>query len=299
MLQRSGISTTVLLIPCFNEASRLPVPAFCDYLVDHPDTILVFVNDGSTDTTNHTLESIQQRVGSAQVKILSLVQNGGKAEAIRQGMHLVLSGSFQSQYQPDLVGYMDADLATPFSEIERLIEVALRRTDVTLVVGSRLALKGHRVVRTPSRKFLGRVFAFAVSLTLDIGLRDTQCGAKIFRNGEYLRTVFGKKFCDRWLFDVEILTRLRSGFAAQVFECPLEEWRDVGNSRLRMRDFMIAPWKLCQLAYTYRVKPACMRWIRGSKLTPTKARDMTEIVNLPIRLHEPSHSMLRARRNSA
>ncbi len=297
MLRRTSNSNTVLLVPCFNESSRLPVIAFSDFLIDHPDTIVVFVNDGSTDSTTQTLESVQQRVGSGQVKILTLAQNGGKAEAIRQGMHLVLSGSFQSQYQPDLVGYMDADLATPFSEIERLIDVALRRTDVTLVVGSRLALQGHRVVRKPSRKFLGRLFAIAVSLTLDIGLRDTQCGAKIFRNGEYLRTVFGKKFSDRWLFDVEILTRLRSGYSAEIYECPLEEWRDVGHSRLRTRDFMIAPWKLCQLAYTYRVKPACMSWIRGSK--PSKPNDLTEPMSLSTCTSEPVYLTPQASRKSA
>ena len=297
MSQRTDNSNTVLLVPCFNESNRLSVPAFTNFLVDHPRTMMVFVNDGSTDSTIQTLESIQQQVGSGRVKILTLVQNGGKAEAIRQGMHLVMSGSFQTQYQPSLIGYMDADLATPLSEIERLIDIALRRTDVTLVVGSRLALKGHRVVRTPSRKFLGRIFAAVVSLTLGIGLKDTQCGAKIFRNGEYLRMVFGEKFSDRWLFDIEILTRLRSGYAAEVYECPLEEWRDVGSSRLRMRDFMIAPWKLCQLAYTYRVKPACLRWIRGAK--QIQPNDPAAVVSVPIRVNEPIYSAPHARRNTA
>ena len=297
MWRRADSSNTVLLVPCYNESNRLSVTAFADFLADHPHVMVVFVNDGSTDNTNKTLEAIQYQVGSGQVKILPLIRNGGKAEAIRQGMHLVMSGSFQTQYQPSLIGYMDADLATPLAEIERLIEIALRRTDVTLVVGSRLALKGHRVVRTPSRKFLGRIFAAAVSLTLGIGLKDTQCGAKIFRNGEYLRRVFSEKFSDRWLFDIEILTRLRSSYAAEVYECPLEEWRDVGNSRLRMRDFMVAPWKLCLLAYSYRVKPACLRWIKGAKQIPP--HNPVELVTIPIRVREPIHFAMEERRKSA
>ncbi len=261
--RQSGCANTVILVPCYNESKRLPVESFVDFLTTHPNFTVLFVNDGSRDNTDQTLESIQQQVGSDQVHILSLSQNGGKAEAIRQGMLLALSSQFQLKYAPSLIGYMDADLATPLTEIQRMIDIASRRKDLTLVVGSRLALRGHNVVRTPSRKLLGKLFATAVSVTLGIGLRDTQCGAKLFRNGEYLRTVFKEKFSDRWLFDVEILSRLRADYAAEIYECPLEQWQDVGNSRLRTRDFMVAPWKLCQLTYTYRVKPACLRWIKG------------------------------------
>lgn len=297
MARRNCNSNTVLLVPCYNEANRLAVTAFTSFLVTHPHITVVFVNDGSTDSTIATLECIQQQVGTRQVKILPLLQNGGKAEAIRQGMHLVMSGSFQTQHQPSLIGYMDADLATPLVEIQRLIDIALRREDVTLVVGSRMTLKGHQVVRTPMRKILGRVFATAVSLTLGIGLRDTQCGAKIFRNGEYLRTLFGERFSDRWLFDIEILTRLRASYAAEVYECPLEEWRDVGGSRLRMRDFMVAPWKLCKLTYHYRVKPACLRWFSGTK--QAQPIDATEVVSIPIRANQPSYSTSQANRKAA
>ena len=264
MSRRIGNAKTILIVPCFNESKRLPTSDFTDFLADHPDVVIVFVNDGSTDSTHASLSAIQDQIGFEQVHVMSLDRNGGKGEAIRQGMQFAISPAMQDKYQPVLIGYLDADLATSLVEFQRLIDIALRRVDITLVVGSRLSLKGHHVKRTLSRKYLGRIFSIAVFITLRIGLKDTQCGAKVFRNGKYLSELFKDRFSDRWLFDVEIITRLQAIQPGEIYECPLENWRDVGGSRLRIKDLLIAPWKLCMLAYSYRIKPAYRRLFRST-----------------------------------
>jgi hypothetical protein len=67
-------------------------------------------------------------------------------------------------------------------------------------------------------------------LLLNIGSYDSQCGAKIFRR-EVVTSAFGAPFVSRWLFDIELLFRLRT---AAIVECPLQQWRDVPGSRLRL-----------------------------------------------------------------
>lgn len=67
---------------------------------------------------------------------------------------------------------------------------------------------------------------------------DTQCGAKLFRRDLAAR-VFARPFISRWLFDVELLKRIPlDELRRRVREIPLEVWRDVPGSKLRLTDMI-------------------------------------------------------------
>lgn len=255
--------TYAFVVPCYNEELRLPVHEFVSFLRAQPDCLLLFVNDGSRDQTQSVLESIAAKAGSTQVRLLHLEQNVGKAEAIRRGM-LALLEAEPGAHPLEFVGFLDADLATPLEEAQRLVQIARRRLEIDIVLGSRLQLRGHAVARSLKRKVLGRVFAMAASLTMGMGIRDTQCGAKLFRVRPWLDQVFANPFMDRWLFDIEILTRVQQllGRAAEqaIYEYPLETWNEVGGSRLKAGDFLKAPWKLLRMAWRYRWFPSANPW---------------------------------------
>lgn len=252
--------TIALVVPCFNEQYRLDTVQFVDFLERFIDYRIVFVDDGSQDRTLDVLKTIQEAIGQDRIVILSLLQNRGKAEAIRQGLNLTLSPSFQRESRTSFVGYLDADLATPLAEIPRMVDIVRRRDDIDIIIGSRLALKGHRVERTFLRNIIGRTFSFIASRSMGIAVRDTQCGAKIFRADPWLKAVFRNEFSDRWLFDIEILARVRQLVGAdaksKVFEYPLESWREVSGSKLKATDFLKAPWRLMRLVVEYRTKPS-------------------------------------------
>src|SRR5437868_13976704 len=96
-----------LVIPCYNEALRLDVQQFREYLARNSQTRLVFVDDGSTDATVAVLE--QLRTGYEDcAEILRCGKNKGKAQAVRLGVTYALDN-----FQQEIVGYWDADLATP------------------------------------------------------------------------------------------------------------------------------------------------------------------------------------------
>ena len=220
-----------VVVPCYNEAERLDGAAFVAYVDAHPDMSLIFVDDGSKDATASVLAQLAaQRPGA--IHVLSLQRNSGKAEAVRQGMLQALAAS------AEIVGYLDADLSTPTSEMPRLL-AAIERPGVQVAIGARVALLGTDIHRSPVRHYLGRVFASGASMILHARIYDTQCGAKLFRATPAVSAALAEPFLSRWAFDVEFLGRLMIGTPAvpplplaAIVEVPLTVWHDVKGSKL-------------------------------------------------------------------
>jgi dolichyl-phosphate beta-glucosyltransferase len=236
--------TLALVVPCYNEASRLDAGAFEAALDLYPWLRLLLVNDGSIDATPSVLDTLVQRRPRV-ARALHLSPNGGKAAAVRAGL-------LEARGWGDLVGFCDADLSAPLSEVDYLRSVAIAHPGVQWVWGIRLLSMGRRVERRALRHYLGRGFATAASLSLGVQAYDTQCGCKLFRTGPLLDAVLRRPFRSRWIFDVELLARGdrlaraagEEGAAAFVLEEPLREWRHVGGSKVRPTDFVRAAGEL-------------------------------------------------------
>jgi glycosyltransferase involved in cell wall biosynthesis len=254
--------TATVVVPCFDEARRLDPSAFRAFAAPRPWLRFVFVDDGSRDATRAILEDLAGDP-SGGFALVALERNRGKAEAVRAGMERVLAGSAH------LVGFWDADLATPLAELDRFRAWFAADPALEIVLGSRVRLLGHRVERSAPRHYFGRIAATCVSQLLRLAVYDTQCGAKLFRATPAVREAFQAPFLTRWEFDVEILARWLGhhrarGSAnpeARLREVPVQEWRDVAGSRLRARDFLRAPLELLRI---WRAHPALRRPRRGS-----------------------------------
>lgn len=226
-----------IVVPCFCEEGRLDRAAFLGFARAQPDLSLLFVDDGSTDGTAGLLASLALESGG-RCAVLTLETNRGKAEAVRQGLRRALEGD------ADIVGYLDADLATPLDELARLLGL-LREGRHQVILGSRVGLLGYDIQRKTSRHYLGRVFATAASLALRLRIYDTQCGAKLFRRTPALAAALRDPFVSRWAFDVELLGRLLIGSSEAprllpqaITEAPLLRWHDVAGSKLGMSDVL-------------------------------------------------------------
>ena len=235
------MNATVIVIPCYNEAHRLKTAEFVAWAAKHPDISLLFVDDGSRDATWEVLEKLRQQAGP-NVHLLRRMPNAGKAEAVRAGMNHALD-----HLAPEMVGFWDADLATPLEAIEDLRCILVRQPGIEMVFGSRVRLLGRRIERRPVRHYLGRLFATVVSNLLRLPIYDTQCGAKLFRATPELCRALADPFVSRWVFDVEMIARfirLAGGDAAKVapriYEFPLHVWEDVAGSKVKPADFLKA-----------------------------------------------------------
>ncbi|HVH47831.1 MAG TPA: glycosyltransferase [Labilithrix sp.] len=238
-----------IVVPCFNEAARLPVDEFVSF-GEKTGVRFVFSNDGSTDETDRVLGDLVARTKGRSEKI-TLERNSGKAEAVRRGLLRALESD------AEVVGYFDADLATPLDEVPRMVAY-FEDPDVLAVTGARVQLHGGRIERRPLRHYAGRVFATAATLALKTTYYDTQCGAKLFRRGPVFAEAISEPFSSAWIFDVELLGRLMIGAArlpggpTTVREHPLYRWRDVGGSKVRASTFLRAPFELLRLSMELR-----------------------------------------------
>jgi glycosyltransferase involved in cell wall biosynthesis len=236
---------TSIVVPCYNEEKRLNVNAFLEFLAREPAIDLCFVDDGSTDGTFPLLQQVKERLPD-RVSLLRLDVNRGKAEAVRAGiLHVVATHA--------VVGFVDADLATPLHEIAHLLET-LRRQQAPAVIGSRVRRLGVHIDRKILRHYTGRLFAAVVSILFRLKAHDTQCGAKVF-DARVAGSLFADPFLSRWLFDVEVLLRLRClpGEAMERSrEVPLDEWYERSGSKIKPSYLFRVPVELGKIWRKYR-----------------------------------------------
>lgn len=208
-----------VVIPAYNEAERLAptVRAIASYCREHhPAHEIIVVDDGSTDRTVALARELGEEL--ERVRVIELGQNRGKGAAVRAGV-LASTGA--------LVLFSDADLATPIEELETLRRALDGGADIA--IASRAAPGADiRVRQHPMRELMGRTFNLMVRVTAVGGIKDTQCGFKLFR-GEAARALFEQSKVDGFAFDVEVLWLARNRY--KVAEVPVT-WRHVEESKV-------------------------------------------------------------------
>lgn len=229
-----------IIVPCYNEAERLDTAAFEAFMNRYKDISFIFVNDGSSDATGPMLDDFTSKF-RRQTAVLHMPCNGGKAEAVRQGMTAAIARGFR------FVGYWDADLATCLSAILEFGTLIRRDGNHTVVIGARLRLLGHQIERDPSRRLFSRAFNLVARLALRLNIRDTQCGAKLFEVDGDLVAALAHPFEASWLFDIELLQRLiaRKGRRDFIYEHALFSWSEIAGSKVSMRKSLKAVAQLC------------------------------------------------------
>lgn len=205
-------------MPAYNEAFRLPV--VLDALRHHvaaATTEIVIVDDGSSDATG----DVARRAGDwvSHLVVLRHEVNRGKGAAVRTGV---------AAARGDVIAFVDADNATDLDALAPM--VAALGPNVAAVFGSRHA-PGSSVTGAPAiRGVMGRVFNHVVRVAAGTSIRDTQCGAKVFR-GAAARAAFGPATVDGFAFDVEVLRRLLT-MGLGVVEYPVD-WHYVHGTKIR------------------------------------------------------------------
>lgn len=219
-----------IVVPCYNEYNRLPVAAFESFLKKTPDTFICFVNDCSTDDTLLILHGLEH-LFTGQVDIVSNAKNEGKASTVRTGvLHC------QQKNMANHIAYLDADLATSLEECHSYLNYL--DGPISFVFASRILKIGSVVERKFSRFFFGRIIATVISSILNLKVYDTQCGCKVFKN-DLSKLLFERPFVSKWLFDVELFSRMLCFFGKETAvdkmeEIPVKRWVDQGDSKVKL-----------------------------------------------------------------
>jgi dolichyl-phosphate beta-glucosyltransferase len=186
-----------VVIPAFNEASRLPryLEEVVVYLGARGEPWeVVVVDDGSTDDTPNVVRAMHLR--HREVSLLRQESNAGKGAAVRAGM-VAARGAWRL--------FADADGATPIAELKRLEAALAAGADVA--IGSRAMPAAGIVVRAQRHRIVaGRVFNRVVEALGLPGIEDSQCGFKAF-TAAAAADLFPRLVTTGFGFDVELLLR--------------------------------------------------------------------------------------------
>ncbi|MHA6279842.1 glycosyltransferase [Salinimicrobium sp. CAU 1759] len=250
MEANSNANKIAIVLPCYNEEERFSPELFLAEIALLPEVDFLFVDDGSTDNTFKILKALCEEMENLDV--IRLERNAGKAEAVRKGVQRILS---YSQYTH--VGYFDADLATPLSQLNLFLNQLGEENEYQILFGSRIKRAGATIERNQIRHYLGRVMATVVNNTVvKIPVYDTQCGAKLLTVG-LAREIFNDPFISKWLFDIELIARLqmahdREKVTKMVYEVPLTVWIEKGKTKIRFRDVLRVPFQLLKIGQKYK-----------------------------------------------
>jgi dolichyl-phosphate beta-glucosyltransferase len=211
-----------VIIPAYNEESRIgptvrDIVGFCR--AGRRAFEVILVDDGSRDGTTAVARVLSEAF--PELRVIRLAANHGKGYAVRTGVVNAIGR---------LVLFADADGATPIGEIERL-ESALE-SGVDIAVGSR-ALRDTdvQVQAKLYRHLMGRTFHLLVEWLADGGVKDTQCGFKLFRS-TVAQDLFSRMRMNGFSFDVEVLVMARrKGY--RVAEIPVN-WTHRPGSKVRL-----------------------------------------------------------------
>lgn len=220
-MNKQSISISVV-IPAYNEEKRIvktlkQVAKFMPTnFVNYEVTIY---SDGSTDKTVQVASSFIKENHLKKFFVKTLPNNIGKGGTIKVGV---------LEAKKDWILIMDADSATPISDIDRLIR---SKGDAEVVYGSRYLDKSLLAVKQPlSRRIIGRVGNLLARMVLGIKLVDTQCGFKMFSR-RASRIIFPKTQITRWGWDLEVLV-IAMANDIKIVEVPVS-WRHIEGSKFR------------------------------------------------------------------
>jgi glycosyltransferase involved in cell wall biosynthesis len=212
----------LLLIPAYNEENRIE-PVLRDYARYFQKKYsgkfqLVVVLNGCRDNTVGVVRRVMEEFPS--ISFVEITEAIGKGGALIEGLRLAPLA--------DVIGYVDADGATPPDALHELVK---RIGEADCVIGSRW-LPGAvlHVEQSSRRQFASRVFHVIVEMLFHLRIRDTQCGAKVMRR-QAVEKIHGNLRIADMAFDINLLYALkRAGF--KILEVPTE-WTDKVGSKVR------------------------------------------------------------------
>lgn len=206
-----------VVVPCYNEADS--IGEFHQRLTGALDKLdhtfdIIYVNDGSTDTTLEYLIKIHEE-GSRSVTVVDLVQNVGQTNALTAGIRCA-SGKH--------IVFLDSDLQVAPEDLGSLIAVFEDSYD--MVGGARRQRKDNYL-----RVHLSRMGNAVIRRVLGLPLYDFGSGMKVL-NGAFVRAFEPGPF--RPINPGAMMLSLR-----RIAEVPIVHYaRTSGRSRWTLRRFV-------------------------------------------------------------
>lgn len=227
-------SNPCMIVPAYNEASRIEIRHWSQILEQTPYINWIFVDDGSQDQTVSILQELKCH---QNFSLIEKAKNEGKAEAVRTGILSAPTGT-------TILGFTDCDKAFDANELVAFLNIGMAKLKTMnspyMIIASRVKLAGRSINRSTKRHLVGRVIATLFGFIWRDIPYDTQSGLKLLLlpDRDY-KAIFASTFKTKWLFDMEIIDRmgLLGTSKNAIEEVPLRYWTDVSGSKITAREY--------------------------------------------------------------
>ena len=218
-----------IIIPAYNEEKRIgrTLEEFSEFFLKIQKSkqiyfsILVVINN-TRDRTKEIVKKLMKKY--EQISFLDF-KRGGKGFALTEGF----KHSIKDKKNFDLIGFVDADLATSPNEYLKLIE-HINENDG--VIADRYAKESKVIPRFSFRRIIvSRILNLIVRVLFLLPYRDTQCGAKVFKK-KILEKVISDLTITQWAYDIDLLYNLKEN-NAKIISIPTI-WKEMEGSKLNI-----------------------------------------------------------------
>lgn len=237
-----------IVISAYNEADKITstLTQITNFMKSFTESYeVIIVNDGSKDATSSLVAAY-----AAENPNVVLIDNVHKGKGVG-----VLTGVQKAVGQ--YIYMCDADLSAPISELKKL-SLWVRDHDVDIVIASREGAGSHRINEPFYRHIMGRVFNLIVQWLVLPGIKDSQCGFKLFK-GSVAHEIFSK---------------------LKVYSADSKELKDAYLGAFDVELLYIAR----KLGYTIKEVPVTWTYVRTTRLSPFKdsVRMLRDVVKIKL-----------------
>jgi len=249
-----------IIIPSYNEKKRFPrtLEAYMSFFDKLPIKYEIIFADYSNDGSKDLIREYQKKHSNI---VLLNINSKGKGIAVLEAFR-ICRGKFLS--------FTDADNATPPEEFYKMYN-SFEGYDA--VIGSRGLSRSHVKSwhKSPQRRIGSFVLGvFFVKIIYGLDIKDTQCGAKIFRREKLIQVLPMMRIKDG-IFDIELLWRFKR--IGRINEVPIS-WTDDKFSNFKWRDTIYhAIWLL---------------WVRFDLQKLYALEELKTLDTIPIAVPEPA-----------
>lgn len=205
-----------VIIPAYNEEKVIgkSISKIISFLENKKFNYeIIVIDDCSKDRTSNIVKDFN----SKKIILIRNKKNMGKGYSVKRGVMNAIG---------DLVLFSDADLSTPISELTKFLPLS---HEYDVVIGSRVLKESVVLKQKFYRELVGTAFNLLVQLLLIRGIRDTQCGFKLFRKN-VAKDIFKKQRIGGFCFDAEILY-LAKNAGYKIKEVPIK-WINAESSKV-------------------------------------------------------------------
>lgn len=234
-----------VIVPAYNEEDRIwrTLKRFHEYLSMQPFSYeIIVINDGSRDKTIVVADRMRAEV--ANLEIVDRKQNNGKGFSVKEGM-------LRAQGRIKL--FADADNATDISHFDKMRPFFDKGYDIVIASRDKKDSPGAKqaVPQLWYKRLLGSLGNLYIQKMAVMGIWDTQCGFKAFRDYA-AKKIFNVSVVNGWMFDVEVLALARK-FNFKIGIIPAN-WINDPKSHVKALAYLKSLWEVFKISRRLKIK---------------------------------------------